>query len=155
MQVTISKLRHAFVARLSEWEAACILTLWGVVLLMPSPIFDGGAWVAFRILMPENALGLCCLAGGLVRLSVLAANGAWRPMYYVRAWLALTSFAVWVAIVLGFLSSGQIGTWIAVYPTLALFDAVNVFRAMSDAAFYEKGRRVESRGVTRHAPDPA
>lgn len=134
MQLILKDLRHAFTIRLSEWAFAVILAMWGLVLLLPEPLFERETWTAFRYLFHEETLGLLFAVGGILRLLVLAANGAWRPMYYVRAWMALSSAIVWFSITIGLLSSGRIGTWIAVYPVLFVFDVVNALRAVSDAA---------------------
>lgn len=138
MQVAIrSHIRVAFMGRLSEWAFAAMLLLWGVVLAMPAETFDGRAFVAFRELFDETTLGFLLVAGGAVRLAVLSVNGIWRPLYYVRAWMALSSTVIWAAITIGFASSGTFGTWIAIYPVLLVFEALNVMRAMSDAAAAE------------------
>lgn len=143
MQLTIrgSYLRTAFLGRLNEWAFASMLFMWGVVLLFPMVTFDGRAYSAFRLLVGEDMLGTLFAIGGLIRLSVLFANGFWRPMYYVRAWMALTSMMAWLTITLGFASSGTFGTWIALYPVLTVFEGVNVFRAMIDAAQAEREAR--------------
>lgn len=135
MQVALrSHIRVAFLGRLNEWAFAVVLFMWGVVLLFPMPTFDGPAYTAFRLVVGEDTLGWLLAIGGLIRLAVLFANGFWRPMYYVRAWMALTSMMVWLTITLGFASSGTFGTWLALYPVLTVFEGVNVFRAMIDAA---------------------
>lgn len=144
MRVIVA-LRHAFVTRLSEWQGAFILLLWGYVLLLPDETYAGANWSAFSLLIEEDNLGWLCMAGGLLRLGILAANGAYRPMYYLRAWMALTSGMVWFAIACGFYSSGNIGTWIAVYPVLFVFEVVNLFRAASDAAAAEILRITQER----------
>jgi hypothetical protein len=128
--------------RLSEWAFATMLLLWGVVLVLPQETFDGRAFVAFRTLFDETTLGTLLAIGGTIRLGVLSLNGLWRPLYYVRAWMALTSTVIWAAITIGFASSGAFGTWIAVYPVLLLFEALNVIRAMSDAAAAEIAARL-------------
>ena len=146
MQVTLAAhLRTAFLARLSEWAFAVMLFLWGLVLLLPARTFDGMAFAAFRMLADEATLGGLLMLGGAIRLGVLGANGIWRPLYYVRAWMALSSTVVWAAIAIGFASAATVGTWIAVYPVLLVFDALNVVRAMSDAAAAEVAARRAAR----------
>jgi hypothetical protein len=131
---TLADLRTAFFTRLSEWQSAVILLLWGGALLLPDQMFIHDDWTAFRLLFREESLGTLFVMGGAFRLLVLAANGAWRPMYHLRAWMAMSSAVIWFSILLGFLSRGTIGTWLAVYPVLFAFDVVNVYRAMGDAA---------------------
>jgi hypothetical protein len=126
--------RVAFMGRLSEWAFASMLLLWGVVLVLPQDTFDGRAFVAFRTLWDETMPWALLAAGGVLRLGVLSLNGLWRPLYYLRAWIALSSTVIWAAIAFGFASSGAFGTWVAIYPVLTLFEAMNVIRAMSYAA---------------------
>lgn len=141
MQITVH-LKSAFVARLSEWAFAVVLMMWGLVILaLPPSTYEASVYGAFRMLVGQDTLGVLFALGGAVRLAVLFGNGSWRPLYYARAWLALASTMVWTTIVLGFWSSGVIGTWLAVYPVLLVFDAVNVFRATADAAAAEREAR--------------
>lgn len=134
VQHVTADLARAFVIRLSEWEGAAILMLWGVVLLLPEQMFASDDWLAFRTLFSEQTLGTAFLLGGVLRLMILAANGAWRPMYHLRAWMAMSSAVIWFSILLGFMSRGTTGTWIAVYPVLFAAEVVNVYRAIGDAA---------------------
>jgi hypothetical protein len=134
--------RLAFMGRLCEWAFAVMLFLWGVVLAMPEATFDSRAFAAFRMIADETTLGLFLILGGAIRLAVLSLNGLWRPLYYVRAWMALSSTVIWAAITIGFASSGAFGTWVAVYPVLLVFDALNVIRATSDAAAAELAARL-------------
>lgn len=149
--VAVAGLRHAFVARLSEWLFAVVMLLWGLVLILPEQRFAAGdVWVAFRALASEETLGAAFILLGSLRLVVLAANGSWRPMYHFRALTALACAVIWFSITLGFLSSGEVGTWLAVYPAFFIFDTVNVFRATSDAAHADRAAR-RAREVT-HGP---
>lgn len=134
VQHASADLARAFIIRLSEWQGAAILLLWGFVLLMPEEMFASDDWTAFRILFGENTLGLAFALGGASRILILAANGAWRPMYHLRAWMAMSSAVIWFSILLGFMSRGTIGTWMAVYPVLFAAEVVNVYRAIGDAA---------------------
>lgn len=150
MQV-LAEVRQTFLARLCEWAFACILAMWGFVLLLPVETYENSpAWRPFALLVGEDTLGWLMLLFGVGRLVVLTTNGFWRPMYYLRGMLACFSCAVWTMIALGFISGGVIGVWIATYPILAVFDAVNCFRAMGDAAHMENARRATKPGA-RHA----
>jgi hypothetical protein len=149
VQHAAADLARVFILRLSEWEGAAILLLWGVVLLLPDEMFLNDDWSAFRILFSEQTLGTAFLLGGVLRLLILAANGAWRPMYHLRAWMAMSSAVIWFSILLGFMSTGTIGTWIAVYPVLFAAEVVNVYRAIGDAARVDlAASRSRDHGIT-------
>lgn len=137
MQIMIRELPQVFFHRLCEWAFALMLFGWGVVLLRSERTFDGPAFAAFRVWIDEDTAGWLCLAGGFLRLLVLIVNGAWRPAYHLRAWMALSSMMLWVAIVVGFAFYG-VGVWAAVYPVIAVFEAANVIRASRDAATADK-----------------
>lgn len=139
----IVALRHAFVIRMSEWMLAFVMATWGLILLFPEARFADPAWAGFRVVVEENTLGVLFLLGGFIRLAVLSLNGAYRPMYYVRAWMALTASVAWFAVCLGFLSAGVFGVWLATYPYFLIFDVVNTFRAVLDAAEVERQRIIQ------------
>lgn len=145
----IVALRHAFTVRMSEWLLAFVMATWGLVLLAPEARFDEPNWAGFRVVVDENTLGVLFLIGGLVRLGILSLNGAYRPMYYLRAWMALTASVAWFAICLGFVSANVFGTWMAIYPYFLIFDVVNTFRAVLDAAEVERRRITQGQGNGR------
>jgi hypothetical protein len=147
--------RHAVLGRLSEWQCAAILTAWGFILLLPSSTYEHSpAWEAFSVWISEPALGMIVMILGLSRFMILAANGYWRPMYYLRALSAIIACAIWSTLTFGFLSTGFVGAWLAFYPILAIFAAVNCYRAMDDAKHMEIAR-MASRGAAIHAPHSA
>jgi hypothetical protein len=149
----LRNLRHAFINRLCEWELATIFFLWGYVLLSVPDVYAGDNWAAFRAVITQQHLGWLMMIGGGFRLIILSFNGIWRPLYYARAWMAWSCAIVWALISLGFLSSGHAGPWLAVYPTLLVFESVNLFRAAADAANNEKALRSHSpRAERMNAP---
>lgn len=138
----LHSLRHAFVNRLAEWVFAFSLLGQGIGLAAPQAAFDRPAWVVTKLLMTETTLAWVLMALGIARLLVLAANGAWRPMYPLRALLAGTSSIVWFMLGIGFLGSGEMGLWVGVFPVFFVFDAINMRRAIGDAYAAEAARRI-------------
>jgi len=125
-------LRYAFVARLAEWMLATILFLWGVALVLPEQRFAAGdVWLAFRTLASEETIGAAFILLGGCRL----VPGGQRLV------TAMITAVIWFSVTLGFLSSGQVGTWLAVYPAFFIFDTINVFRATGDAAQADRAAR--------------
>lgn len=155
VMVAVDGLRTAFRERQSEWAFASMLLLWGAVLLAPTDIFDGRAYMGLRQIMSEDRWGVLMLIGGALRLLILAGNGAWRPLYYFRAWMSGTTAVVWMMIGLGFWWSGSMGTWLAIYPVLILFEMLNVFRAAADAAAVSLAAKARKGIGIAQPPDPA
>lgn len=145
MQITVRALhfRAAFMARECDWAFAVILFMWGLTLLILGDAYyqSVAAFRTFRAYIDYDTLGIILMTGGIIRLAMLFANGLWRPLHYARAWMALTTMMIWLVITMGFMSAGSPGVWIAFYPVFAVFDGVNVFRAMMDAAAAEVAAR--------------
>lgn len=151
------RLREAFDARVAEWLLATVLFMWGAVLLLPNNTFGSQAFAALRMMASEQTWAWAAIIGGSVRLFALAINGAWRPMHYVRAWMSVSTFWIWSLISLGFLTSGVVGTGLAVYPVFAVFEIVNLMRSARDAARTELAAKGRSDGgsISVRSPDPA
>lgn len=136
MRITLhggDHVKNAIIARLSEWMLAVSLAMMGVVLTLPGHSLYSFAFI--RTYIPDVQLGQLFIAGGVIRVTVLACNGLWAPpMYLARAWMALSSSLVWMLLTIGSSSSGLVGVWLATFPVFAVFDAINYFRALADAA---------------------
>lgn len=149
----VTHLREAFHQRLCEWELATILFVWGFFLLLPVDTLDSKSYAAFRMLMDQTHWGAFIALGGAMRLGALAVNGAWRPMYYVRAWLSVTTLVLWIMITLGILWSGSTGTGLAVYPVLAVFEVISLLRSARDAAIAEANAKATAGQQTQRHGD--
>lgn len=156
MALFASEFRRVVVGRLSEWQCSFATLLFGIVLLAPASTYGTGAgWTGFEIWISEPTLGTLMFGFGLFRVAILGINGFWRPTYYLRAVGACLSMGVWLMICMGFASSGYVGTWLAVYPVLAVAACINTFRALDDARHMEVARRAHRAfGIARHAPHP-
>jgi len=127
------RIRHRFGPRLSEWAIATVITLWGVVLLLPADTMEGPSWVVFRELLPEHVWGALMISLGLLRLGGLIVNGARRTITpWIRMVSACVGVVLFIGISAGFGLSGVIGTWIAVYPTFVVVELFNIHRAAHD-----------------------
>lgn len=134
-------LQEGFNARLTEWEHAIILTLWGWILLQPHDVFASSPsyvtflnfGVSWGIQIHENVWGCGFLTLGVVRLGALVVNGARKKVTpWMRAIGAALGGAAFIGLSIGFLLSGSWGTAMAVYPVLALFELFNYARATRD-----------------------
>lgn len=128
------RLQHRFGPRILEWFIASVTLAWGAVLLLPSPTFAGPAWAVLAALLPEEAWGVLIFGLGLTRLGGLFVNGALpRVTPWIRMVAAGVGFLLWVGICFGFALTGIVSTWIAVYPSFAVAELVNIYRASHDA----------------------
>jgi len=128
------RIQHRFGPRQMEWFMATITSLWGAVLLLPIDTFGGRAWVVFSALAPEPVWGAIMFMLGVARIGGLVVNGARADVTpWIRVVSAGLGFLIWIGISFGFLLTGVISTWLAVYPTFAVAELVNIYRAAHDA----------------------
>lgn len=133
MSTIYVRIRHRFGPRLSEWFAAVVTFLWGVVLLLPADTFAGPSWVIFRAIMPEGSWAVLLIILGALRLGGLIVNGARKEVTpWIRVLSAGGGFVIWSGISLGFGLSGVISTGLAVYPAIAVLELFNIHRAAHD-----------------------
>lgn len=128
------RIRHRFGPRLTEWLVATQTALWGFALLLPGSTFETSpTWDFFAALMGENAWGWLMLALGSARLLGLWINGT-RPRVtpWIRVVSAAVGFLIFTGLSYGFAASGVIGTWIAIYPAIAVVELINARRAATD-----------------------
>lgn len=128
------RIQHRFGPRMNEWVIGWIIAIWGVVLLLPAETFEGPNFAFFKIVMSEFNWGIFMLVMGVGRIVGLIINGARKN---VTPWIRVTSaffgFILWVGICTAFGLSGVVSTWIAIYPTFAVIELVNIYRAAHDA----------------------
>ncbi len=130
----VEQITHRFGPRMPEWFLAGITGLLGIVLLLPEDTFDQPAWAGFRALFgSENLLGWIMLFLGLLRIAGLIINGARKHVTpRIRQVSAGGGFLLFVGWSCAFAASGVISTWLAIYPTFAVMELVNIYRASKD-----------------------
>jgi hypothetical protein len=128
------RIKHRFGPRILEWFVAWVTTLWGAVLLLPAETFKASGWMFFRAVAPEEAWGALMLLLGLGRLAGLLVNGSLPVVTpWIRIVAACCGFVVWVGISFGFALAGIVSTWLAIYPSFAIAELINIYRASQDA----------------------
>jgi len=137
----VANISHHFAARAAEWATSIMLFRFGMVLLDPSPTFDGQAYAELARIASEAAWGWTCLLVGGARLIALTINGSMRQSPMVRAWAAGLSALFWLQITVGFYMAAPDSTAMAIYPVLLCLDGYNAIRAAGDAgAVSRRGR---------------
>lgn len=128
------RIKHRFGPRLMEWFIAWMTACWGGVLLLPADTFAGPAYAIFLAVAPEWWWGAAMLLLGAARIGALIVNGSRKDITpWIRVVSAGCGFMVWVGITTSFALTGVISTWIAIYPSLAVAEIINVVRAARDA----------------------
>jgi hypothetical protein len=136
---------HNFALRVSDWTVACMLMVFGSILVGPQQTFQSTNAYAFLAQMAsETAWGWLCILVATCRLAALIANGTfdnfrWSP--HVRFLAALGTCFLWFQISLGMMLSPVWPTGLAVYPFLFLLDLYNSFLAASEAGVVERRLR--------------
>lgn len=128
------RIQHRFGPRLSEWMVAVMAAIWGYVLLLPADTFSGATWGFFvEHGVSENAVGSVMIFFGMLRLIGLIINGALEKVTpIIRVVSAGVGFFLWIGISYSFAQSGVVSTWIAIYPVIAIVEAINIVRASHD-----------------------
>lgn len=129
------RIQHRFGPRQMEWFMAGIVAAMGLVLLLPAETYDNGpSWGLFRAAIPEVYLGLILFVAGVARITGLIINGSRREITpWIRVGSASVGFLIWIGITTGFFLGGEIGTWLAIYPSFAVAEIINIVRSARDA----------------------
>ena len=128
------RIKHRFGPRLMEWFIAWVTACWGAVLLLPAETFHGASWIIFSAIATEEFWGTAMLLLGALRIGALVVNGVRKDVTpWIRVVSAASGFMIWVGITTGFALTGNISTWLAVYPSFAVAEIINVVRAARDA----------------------
>ena len=127
------RIKHRFGPRFMEWFIAWVTGCWGGVLLLPVQTFVAPQWVIFSAIGPEEWWGAIMLVLGITRIGALIVNGTRKEITpWIRVVSAGCGFMIWVLITTSFALTGVISTWLAIYPSLAFAEIVNVIRAARD-----------------------
>jgi len=126
---------HRFGPRMTEWVIATITALLGVVILLPTKMFEQNpGWSGFAQFASENAWGCFFLFMGSFRIIGLIINGARKNVTpWIRVISAGVGFVIWIGVCTAFAFSGVVGAWLAIYPVVAATELINIYRAATDA----------------------
>lgn len=120
--------------RLSEWSGSFHMLLWGLILLN-FPVFSRESFFYFKaIFQSQELLGAILTAFGVLGIIGLVINGMRREVTpWIRLARAFVGFWAFLGMTTCFALSGEISTWAAVYPVLAVAELVNMGRTGYDA----------------------
>lgn len=130
----VVRLQRTFPLRISEWLLSAVMISLGLILLGNPDLLRGKAALSFLLAeAPQAQWGFWILATGMIRLTALAINGAWRASPHIRAACAFLSVFVWLQLTMGIGASHVPTLALAIYPWFLVVDTYNVFKASSDA----------------------
>lgn len=133
------RVKARFGTRVAEWLLACVALVWGLALFVPG-VYDGPTFAYARHLVPGGLFGGSMAFFGALRLVGLFVNGARQDVTpWIRVAGAAAGFMAFIFISFSFALAGILGVWIAIYPTFAVFEVVNIVRAAHDAGEHRAG----------------
>lgn len=137
--------------RLGEWFCAGMLVGLGWVSIVHPDLMRMAKSAAYNDMLswaPQETWAYVFLVGGMLRLTVLLINGAWRRSPHYRATAAFLSCFFWWQITKSFYA--VFGYAYILAAGIMFLDFANMIRAAGDAKLidhaFEKGRRESERG---------
>lgn len=136
-----------FQRRAAEWLLASYMTIWGLVLLHDSSLFDSLSPVYAQMARTatEDTWGIFLYLIGAFRMVFLTVNGMWRPMAHARTGLSILAAVAWVLIAFEMLGTRQPSAQAWGCLTFVFFDLWNASRASIDAARADNRARADGR----------
>ena len=143
---------HYGQTRWTEVWLACVMTLFGVVLLSAGDTFSLPSYRVVRAYVSEDVAGLVAVTVGTARLAALWYNGRRRRSPLVRVLGCGGGFLFYTALTVGFvLSAPPISSGLT-YAVLALAELHSSSRSARDAVAYDSlGTRRRRRRLNRPA----
>lgn len=139
--------------RWAEIWLACVMTVYGAVLLGAGDTFALPSYRVIRAYVSEDTAGLVALGVGAARLAALWYNGRLRRSPLIRAAGCAGGFLFYTALTAGFvLSAPPLPTGL-IYGVLAVAELHSSGRSARDAVAYDSlGVRRRRRARDQHAP---
>lgn len=137
--------------RRTEWLLAVSMVVIGLSYSLIPDLFDTTYFTTMLAIMPQEQWALLVLSLGVMRVTMLAINGAWRATPIFRTIGAVFGTMLWMTLFVSSVSSTRIvqsvGLWLlfCIFDTLAASDAagdVRIARERSLSAHAEHGQGV-------------
>lgn len=123
--------------RAVEYLLAWCITCWSATIFLFAGTMDGPSYLYIREVAAESVWGAFGIGFGVLRISALIINGAWRRTPLLRFVGAMSGFMWWITIgglfYLGVKSGAQPFPMLGCYPVLAFFEGYSCFRCGQDA----------------------
>jgi hypothetical protein len=128
----IVRFRQSFRERAMEWSTAAGLLGWGLILSMPEPRFERPFYQPLEHIMPEHVWAMISTVIGVMSLTALFINGAWRRTPFLRQIGCIFRMFVWGGLFWGAMSVEWRSPGAAIYAMLFLMDAISLSFAAGD-----------------------
>lgn len=135
--------------RWAEIWLACVMTVFGAVLLSAGETFSSPSYRVIRLFVSEDVAGSVALSVGAIRLAALWYNGRMRRSPLVRTAASAGGFLFYTALTAGFLMSAPPLSTGLVYGVFAIAELHASSRSARDAVAYDSlgiRRRRRERG---------
>lgn len=130
----IVRFRETFRERMPEWIQSFGMLGWGLITLSSPMLFHEQYFFhTLLLLMSQVEWAFLAIAAGIIRLTFLFINGAWRPSAHIRAIGCLLGAMLWGSLLIATLSLEYLTPTIAIFTILLSSDMISLWFAAGDA----------------------
>lgn len=133
--------------RAAEWLLSWVTFTMGLVLLYPAQLFASPTYAGFLKIANEPTWGLIFVIFGVLRMLLLAVNGAFRPSPMLRVVANTLGASLWLYMFFVVSGGAQPGLLFATFPIFVFFDVWNAIRAAEDMARSASARATRKANV--------
>ncbi|RZK44644.1 MAG: hypothetical protein EOO61_03075 [Hymenobacter sp.] len=138
----IVRFKETFRERMPEWVQATGMIGWGFMALAATGLFQVQEFFhPLLTLMPQFEWGLLALGVGLLRLTFLVINGAWRPSAHIRAVGCAMGSMLWGSLFISALNLMWLTPTTAIYAMLLGMDLMSLWFSAGDAKLADLAAR--------------
>ena len=130
----IVRFKETFRERMPEWVQATGMLAWGLMALASADLFNAQEFFHPLLkFMSQTAWGIAVSTVGLIRLTFLVINGAWRPSAHIRAVGCAAGTLLWGCLFISALNLGWLTPTVAIYAMLLGLDLISLWFSAGDA----------------------
>lgn len=138
----VVRFRETFRERMPEWVQATGMLGWGLLVLASANLFQTQEF--FRPLlafMSQSAWGVSIMLIGIMRLTFLVINGAWRPSAHIRAIGCACGALLWGSLFISTLQLNWLTPTASIYAMLLGLDLISLWFSAGDAKLADLSAR--------------
>jgi len=144
----VVRFRETFRERMPEWALATGMLGWGLLALAADGLFHKQPFFTPLLdLMTQTEWGILALVVGIIRLTFLVINGAWRPSAHIRAVGCVMGTMLWGSMFMCALSLDWLTPTTALYSILLGLDLMSLWFSAGDAKLADLSARGKLKAV--------